>query len=159
MKKEKTFSINKFLIVMVIFCFTGCSSSDDSSGEKEEEEVSLDDKYVGTWNSTTPSATFTDVPISAKLRPLPNNANRLVGELFISANFTVCCSSGTNDGTLTIDFDGNTITSFRYNAVITDCTGTFNGDGTIRSDGAFVIDFTGNDCDGSHVGQFVLKKI
>lgn len=133
MKKEKTFSINKFLIVMVIFCFMGCSSSDDSSVEKEEE-VSLDDKYVGTWNSTTPSATFTGVPISAKLRPLSTNANRLVGELFISSNFTVCCSSGTNDGTLTIDFDGNTITSFRYNDVITDCTGTFIGDGTIRSD-------------------------
>ena len=159
MKKEKTFLMNKLMIILLLFCFVGCSSSDDDSPEEKQEEVSLEDKYVGTWNSVTPTATFTDVPISAKLKLVEGNADRLIGELFISSDFTVCCSSGSNDGTLTIDFDGDTITLFHYTDVITGCSGAFDGAGSIRADGAFVIDFTGNDCDGSHVGQFILKKI
>lgn len=159
MKKEKIFSMNKSLIILLLFCFVGCSSDDSPEEKPEEEEVTLDNKYVGTWNSVTPTATFTDVPISAKLQPVEGNANRLIGELFISSNFTVCCSSGSNDGTLTIDFDGDTITLFHYSDVITGCSGAFDGTGSIRADGAFVINFTGNDCDGSHVGQFILKKV
>ena len=60
---------------------------------------------------------------------------------------------------MNVEFDGDTITSFYYNDVITDCSGVFTGSGGIRaSDRAFVINFTGNDCDGDHVGQIVLKK-
>ncbi|MBE9490147.1 MAG: hypothetical protein IMY67_07640 [Bacteroidetes bacterium] len=161
MKNEKIFTINKLLLIIAI-CFIGCGSSDDSPSQEQqqeqEEEVTIEGDYIGTWNSTTPTATFTNVGVSARLAFQGTNTNRLIGGFFISTNFSVCCSSGSNDGTLTIDFDGTSITSFRYNDVITNCSGTFVGNGTIRADGALVIDFTGSDCDGNHVGQIILKK-
>jgi hypothetical protein len=158
MKKEKFNSINTLLVIFAI-CFFGCSSSNNDNEPLQEEEVTLEGNYIGTWNSTTPTATFTNVSVSAKLRFSGSNTNKLTGGFFISSDFTVCCSSGDNDGTLTIDFDGNTITSFRYSDVITNCSGTFVGEGVIREfDGALVIDFTGNDCDGDHVGQLILRK-
>ena len=52
----------------------------------------------------------------------------------------------------------NEINGFSFNDQIVDCTGNFGGTGVINSMGAFVIDFTGNDCDGDHVGQIVLSK-
>ena len=166
MKKEKIIFVNKWLLILAI-SFMGCSGSDDSSDdnpkqEEEEEEVeeaTLEGDYTGGWSSTTPTATFSGVPVSARLTFQGTNENRLVGAFFISSNFTVCCSSGDNDGTLIIDFDGTSITSFRYNDVITGCSGTFTGDGFIRSsDGALIISFTGNDCDGDHVGEIILWK-
>jgi len=158
MKKEKPFLMNKLFIVIAI-CFMGCSGgSDDSQEEEQQEETTLEGNYRGTWNSTTPSATFTNVSVSAKLK-FGGSTNTLTGSFFISSDFTVCCSAGDNDGTLVINFDGETITAFNYNDVITNCSGTFTGTGTVRtSDKALVIDFTGNDCDGDHVGQIVLIK-
>ncbi len=160
MKKEKTFAIEKlFVLIALGLLGISCSSDDSSSLEPIPPVVTtLDGNYKGTWSSTTPSATFTNVPISAKLQFAGSN-NILVGDFFVSGNFTVCCSSGSNDGTLTINMDGDDITSFHYNDVITGCSGVFDGTGIVReNDKALVIDFTGTDCDGDHVGQIVLKK-
>ncbi len=158
MKNEKTFLMYK-LLVLIAICLSGCSSgNDDSLEQQQEDEVTLEGNYRGTWSSTTASATFSNVSVSAKLQ-FGGADNILTGSFFISSDYTVCCSAGENDGTLVIDFDGDTITSFNYNDVITNCSGTFNGTGHIRtSDKALVIDFTGNDCDGDHVGQIVLIK-
>lgn len=158
MKKERMFLINMLFVILAI-CFLGCSGgSDDSEEQQQEEEATLEGNYRGSWDSTTSSATFTGVAVSAKLQ-FGGSSNVLTGSFFISSDFTVCCSAGENDGTLVINFDGDTITAFNYNDVITNCSGTFNGTGVIRaSDKALVIDFTGNDCDGDHVGQIVLKK-
>jgi hypothetical protein len=167
LKIEKKLSINKLVIILAI-CFMGCSGGGDDDSPfivtpdpdpDPIEEATLEGNYKGTWISTTSTNASFNVAVSSRLAFSGSNTNKLVGGFFISSNFTVCCSTGDNDGTLVIDFDGNTITSFRYTDVITDCSGTFVGTGTVRtSDGALVIDFTGNDCDGDHVGQIILKK-
>ena len=160
----KNLNLAKTIILIALITFMGCSKDDDESGETTSTPTPIDysilsGNYTGTWSSTTQTATFSSVPVSAKLQYSGSNTDKLIGEFFISGNYTVCCSAGNNDGTLDIDFDGDTITSFRYNDVITDCSGTFDGSGEIRAtDKAFVIDFTGNDCDGDHVGQIVLRK-
>lgn len=156
MSIRKTFFFSKIIAICILF-IVACSGGDDSP--EPEEIVSLEKKYRGTWNSTTPSATFTNVAVSTILTPSATDSNKLLGEFFINANFTVCCSPGPNDGTLVLEVNGNTITSFLYNDFITDCSGSFNGTGVFRDDGGFVIDFTGNDCDGDHVGQLVLNKV
>ena len=157
----KNYNLTKLILGIVIITFLGCSKDDsgDSNGPTQTpvDTSVLSGNYVGTWSSTTPTASFSGVAISAKLQY--SGTDRLVGEFFISPDFTVCCSAGSNDGTVILDFDGDIITSFYYDDVITDCSGIFNGSGEIRaSDKAFVIDFTGNDCDGDHVGQIILRK-
>lgn len=155
----KTQNLLKLITLLLILTFLGCSS-DESTSEITDPVTDtnvMSGNYVGTWNSSTATATFTSVAVSARLNY--SGSDRLVGDFFVSPNFTVCCSAGDNDGTLILDLDGNTITSFYYNDVIIDCSGIFNGSGEIRaSDQALLINFTGSDCDGDHIGQMVLIK-
>mgnify|MGYP001080707895 CR=1 FL=1 len=157
----RNYNLTKTIILVALITFMGCSKDDGDGGTTPPPPVSntLEGNYTGTWSSTTPTATFNGVSVSAKLQYSGSNTDNLIGEFFISGDYTVCCSAGSNDGTLDIDFDGDTITAFHYNDVITGCSGVFTGSGEIRAtDKAFVIDFTGNDCDGSHVGQIILRK-
>jgi hypothetical protein len=125
----------------------------------EEDPVeTFTGNYRGTWNSTTPTATFTDFGISARFVVSASNPNRIDAQFFATTNYTSCCSTNTNDGTMVINLDGNTITSFSFTDTIVACEGSFSGDGVINASGAFIIDFTGNDCDGSHVGQLAFIK-
>jgi len=160
----KNLKLTKAIILSVLITIMSCSKDDgeETGGTNSTPPVDtsiLSGNYLGSWSSTTPSATFSGVAVSAKFQYSGSNSDRLIGEFFISSNYTPCCSAGSNDGTLIVEFDGDTITSFHYNDVITDCSGVFNGSGEIRAtDKAFVINFTGNDCDGDHVGQIILRK-
>lgn len=138
---------------------SSCSSDDNGTNqEMEMTEETLAGNYIGTWNSTTPSVTFTDFIISAKFVISPSDPNLILAEFFATSNLTSCCSTNANDGTMTINLDGNTITSFSFIDTIVGCEGNFTGSGIIDADGRFLIDFTGSDCDGEHVGQLILRK-
>lgn len=140
-----------------LITFTGCKTEEDVPLPTIVEK-DFENKYRGTWTSATPTATFTAVVISAILIPVGDN--NLSGELFISHSFVSCCSSGNNDGTVSIQFDGNQITSFSYADTIINCTGFFSGTGTIKTDGSLSINFTGSDCDGEHSnGVMILNKL
>ncbi|MFT5892184.1 MAG: hypothetical protein ACI9Y7_002294 [Dokdonia sp.] len=148
---------------MVCLCLFICSCSSDDGNEPVQMEEDLVEEtfagdYRGTWNSTTPTATFTDFGISARFVVSAVNPNRIDAQFFATSNYTSCCSTNVNDGTMIINLDGTTITSFAFTDTIVDCEGTFSGDGVINASGTFVIDFTGNDCDGSHVGQLAFTK-
>lgn len=157
--KQKTVFL-LFASIIVLSC-----SSDDSSPEQEqneEKEVTLEGDYVGTWNSSTDmDIVYSDFGISAKFKFANSTNERLSGEFFATTGFNSCCNSGDNDGTMIINLDGDNITSFSFNDIITDCTGTFSGNGSITSKNPFTlqIDFTGNDCDGNHTGQLIFKRI
>ena len=147
----------------VSLCLFICScSSDDGNEPVQMEEDPVEETftgdYRGTWNSTTPTATFTDFGISARFVVSASNPNRIDAQFFATTNYTSCCSTNANDGTMVINLDGNTITSFSFTDTIVGCEGTFSGDGVINASGAFIIDFTGNDCDGAHVGQLAFTK-
>ncbi|MEO0573117.1 MAG: hypothetical protein AAF039_15525 [Bacteroidota bacterium] len=144
-----------------------CGSEDDAAemeeiGEEMEEEVgeiSLEGDYRGTWSSTTDQGlTFSGVTISAIFEFTDNTETRLRGWFFLSD------SPGTineNLGTMTLSLDGNTITSFRFFDTIPDCNGDFTGTGSVISRNPFTleIDFTGEDCDGNHIGQMVFTRV
>ena len=152
-KTIKFFSTGKWLVLAAII-LTGCSSEEVI----EVKEQTLSGKYTGSWSSSTPTATFTGVSVSAILTL--GGTEFLGGEFFVSSSFVSCCDSGSNDGTLAMNLDGKVITSFSYNDTITDCSGFFNGDGIIRDDGSLLINFTGTDCDGEHTdGVLLLRKI
>lgn len=163
--KSKTQTFGQLLLVILMVFMSSCSSSDDDSSTPDTPppppvgEDTLKGNYRGTWNSTTPTATFVDFLISVKINGENTNGNSttLTGEFFATSSFTSCCGNA-NDGTIVINLDGNTITSFSFNDQIVDCTGNFSGSGEVNSEGDFIIDFTGNDCDGNHVGQIVLSK-
>jgi len=148
-------------IVCLCLFISSCSSDDGNEPVQMEEdpvEESFTGDYRGTWNSVTPSVTFTDFPISARFVVSASNPNRIDAEFFATSNFTSCCSTNANDGTMIINLDGNTITSFSFTDTIVDCEGSFSGDGMINANGNFIIDFTGNDCDGDHVGQLLFIR-
>ena len=148
-------------IVCLCLCFYSCSSDDGNEPVQMEDdpvEESFTGNYRGTWNSTTPSITYTDFAISARFVVSASNPNRIDAEFFATSNFTSCCSTNANDGTMVIQLDGDTITSFAFTDTIVDCEGSFSGDGMINASGNFVIDFTGTDCDGDHVGQLLFIK-
>ena len=152
-----------FLLLSILMMSLSCSSDNGSEAPQEEEQnpVTLEGDYIGTWNSTTDmDITFTDFGISAKFT-FANTANtRLRGEFFATTSFSSCCDSGANDGTMILDLDGDDISSFSFNDIITDCTGTFSGSGSITSKNPYTlqIDFTGEDCDGNHIGQMVFTR-
>ncbi len=155
MKTVKT--VLSFILLGLVL--NACGSDDSQEEEEQIEETTLEGEYRGSWTSVTETTSFTGVPVSARFAFASNSETRLLGEFFISSNFTSCCESGPNDGSLTMEIDGATITSFRYNDIIPNCGGTFNGTGTISSSEVLEIAFTGNDCDGNHVGTITLSKI
>lgn len=164
----KIFKIIFFLFLPLSICIS-CSSDDGPAEQQEQEQqepteeevLTLEGNYRGTWNSDTDlDITYTDFGITAKFEFTDDTETRMRGEFFATTTFESCCSSGANDGTMLIDLDGNTISTFSFNDIITDCTGTFEGSGTITSEDPFTleIDFTGNDCDGNHIGQMVFRR-
>ena len=154
---KSIFSINKLFLIVVILFFAACSGDgDDPITVIPPVTTTLAGDYSGTWDSTTPTASFFGVDVSARLT---SNAQetRLSGPFFISPNLEPCCGAS-NDGRIIIELDGNTITSFTYADAIPGCTGNFSGTGEISSTGAIVINFTGTDCDGEHIGELFLTK-
>lgn len=153
--------IKKTLVVSFLsLFFIGCSKSDDSDSPNEESAkiFSLQaGNYTGLWNSTTPSATFTNLPISARI--VETSSGNFDGEFFISGNFVSCCNSGANDGAISFSIDENDLSSFRWDDIIPNCTGTFTGNGKLTNENAFNVSFTGTDCDGSHTGTIRLSKV
>ena len=147
------------LFAILIGVFFACSDGDDPEVMDESPNESFDGyggDYVGLWNSTTEMAVFTDVSISARVNEASEGL--LVGDFFISSNFTSCCGSGSSDGSVTIRLSQDSVTSFRWSDTISGCTGTFTGSGIIQDSARFVIDIVGTDCDGDHVGTIVLNK-
>lgn len=160
MNRKFSTSLSLFALFFVLF---SCSSDGDEPEmeQKEEQEITLEGNYLGLWNSTTDTdATFTDFPISAKITFANTAKTKLRGEFFATASFTSCCKNEGNDGTMSMNLEGDAITSFSFNDQIVDCTGNFTGTGAITSKNPFTIkiDFTGNDCDGNHVGELVFTR-
>ncbi len=158
---------NLFILALFsahILLFISCSGSDDDTpaAEMEPEAVTLEGDYIGTWNSNTDlDITYTDFGISARLKFANAEKTRLNGEFFATTSFSSCCNSGDNDGTMVFNLDGTQITSFSFNDIITDCTGNFSGTGTITSENPYrlEVDFTGNDCDGNHIGKMIFTRL
>ncbi len=147
---------------MIFLFITSCSSDDSAPVEEQEEqkEITLEGDYTGTWNSTTDmDITFTDYIVSARFEFSNTAKTKLRGEFFATPSFTSCCNNN-NDGTMLLNLDGDTISSFSFNDIITNCEGNFTGKGSITSKTPFTleIDFTGSDCDGQHIGQLVFKR-
>ena len=145
-------------LAFISFAVISCSS-DEAPIENPEPEVeeTLVGSYNGTWNSTTPSVTFTDFPISFEFTNVNPDETSISAVFYAGLNLTSCCGSA-NDGTASIGLNGNEITSFSLTSTVVDCAGTFTGSGTIDSQGNFIIDFTGSDCDGDHIGQLRVRK-
>ena len=169
---KNVLSINKLLSIILLVLLTACSGSGGDGSNaiiidpdpvggggdgSSDNSNSLSGNYRGLWNSTTPSVTFTDFPVSAKF--VVNADNTIINaEFFANSSLSANTTSG-NHGTMVIRLDGKTITSFNFNDTIPGCTGSFSGSGTINSFGVFIINFTGNDCDGNHVGVLTFEKI
>ncbi len=150
-------------VIALFFMLFSCSSNDDEPDveQKEEEEATLEGDYQGLWNSTTDTdAVFTDFPISAKISFASSDKTRLRAEFFATSTFTSCCKDEGNDGTITMNLEGDAISSFNFNDQIVNCTGSFTGTGSITSKDPYTIkiDFTGNDCDGNHTGELLFTR-
>ena len=107
--------------------------------------------------TSTADARSFDVAISAEIEE--TNPGQFRGAFYISNNFTSCCNSGSDDGTITFEVSGDEISNFVWNDIIPNCEGTFEGTGMITSENTFTVDFTGTDCDGDHVGSLRLAKL
>jgi hypothetical protein len=131
------------------------STPSDSIRLPENGEPDVSGNYVGEWNG---NLGFEGVPVSAKINRVSPEVNDYDGEFFISTNFTSCCNSGANDGTITLSVENNTIVDFEWIDVIPNCNGIFIGTGEIMPNGDIELSITGQDCDGSHVAVITLEK-
>ena len=70
------------------------SDMPDVSDNPEDPEIIIfnleESDYRGLWNSSTSTATFTDLPITAKIEE--SSTGMFEGEFFISDNFSSCCN-------------------------------------------------------------------
>ena len=160
-KHMKSF-MKLFVITTILILGFSCSKDDEGSKEKEEDKlITLEGDYRGSWSSTTDmDITYDNFGISAKLAFSNSTEDRLTGEFFATSSLASCCVAGENDGTLVLDLDGDDITAFRLNSKVQNCTGDFIGSGTITSGSPYTlkINFTGNDCDGNHIGEMVFAR-
>lgn len=159
MKTKSVFYLIRSFQMVALLLFISCSTSDDSNDSNPDSNPSSnapEGAYTGTWTSSTSTgATFTDFPVYSILI-FNSDKTRVNGEFFVSPK---TYNSSMNDGTITMQLEGNTVTSFLLNDTLLNCTGTFNGTGQLSDDGTFVISFTGTDCDGDHVGEMVFSKV
>ncbi len=117
----------------------------------------LQGKYAGTWDDNF----YTAFPISADLT---YDLGWLRGSFYYTGSFAACCG-GPDDGKISVEIvNDSIIKSFRYDQVLitymNGCNGTYTGDGAIKFYTNLNINFSGDDCDGSHTGgKIVLRKI
>lgn len=151
--------IKPFLFILICLFITNCEKATDPEEEEEIEEMfeGHEGKYPGGWTSTTESTSFTDYPVSGIFRYANPDQTRMSGEFFATGNFKSCCDKE-DDGKMTFDIEDDSIKNFYFDDKIVDCTGVFRGSGKIAANGDLVIDFTGNDCDGNHVGTLTFYK-
>ena len=146
------------LLLLLFPVLWSCGDDDDDNDTDDMDPKNLvitEGDYVGRWVSTADVQSF-NVAISAKISEA--SSGKFSGQFFISSNFTSCCNSGADDGTITFNVSEDKISSFIWDDVIPNCEGTFTGEGTIIGEDSFRIDFTGNDCDGDHTGSLTLSK-
>jgi hypothetical protein len=149
-----------YIYVATVVDFKGArmfvlSTPSDSIRLPENGEPDVSGSYIGEWNG---NLGFEGVPVSAKINRVSAEVSDYEGEFFISTNFTSCCNSGANDGTITLSVENNMIVDFEWIDVIPNCNGTFIGTGQIMSNGDVELSITGHDCDGNHVAVITLKK-
>jgi len=150
------FRLNCMAILLSTFLMISCGS-DDNNDDDDQPTPEESNRYRGLWNSTTSlNRTFSDVAVSGTIDEVSTGNFR--GEFFISGNFTPCCGEF-NDGTVSFTIEEGKITSFTYFDSIPNCPGTFNGSGVVNTDGSLLIDITGTDCDGDHVGTISLSNL
>lgn len=153
---RKGYRVFALILPFLLLGVMGCSS-DDENKIVDQDLTYLKGNYVGTWNSKTPIKDYVDFPISARV--LTSDNNELTGTFFYTRNFSVCCSDAEYDGTFTAKIDGKVVKSFRLDDVQRDCEAVFTGTGIVRDgDNALVVDITGTDCKGAHVGQIILVR-
>lgn len=113
--------------------------------------------YTGVWND----ALFKNFAVSMKLN------DDYLGEVFYSANFTVCCPPGNKeDGIAKFVFSGTTITSFSLKQYLGNyknghCEATYTADGSVSDDIVLSLkNLQGIDCDGNHApGTVVFTRM
>lgn len=149
-----------FFILLLSFIVVSCSSENEEEEPiPEEEELTLDGDYTGTWDDNI----YTSFPISARLS-MPID-DFLSGPFFYSqdGSFVPCCQDAEDNGKISFEIKGDSIVNFIYNQQLQfymgGCPGTYTGSGTINSQGWLLIDFSGDDCDGTHTGgKIILRK-
>lgn len=149
-----------FIYVCTVVNFEGVrrfvlSTRSDSLRLPVTDEPDVSGSYIGKWNG---NLGFVGIPVSAKINRVSPEVNDYQGEFFISTNFTSCCNSGANDGTITLSVKNKKIVNFKWIDVIPNCKGTFIGTGKIMANGNIELSITGNDCDGSHLAVISLEK-
>lgn len=145
-----------YIIKIVMVNNSDMAVADLSSSFLLQDVSILQGKYIGQWDDNI----NTNLGISADLT-FVNGI--LSGPFYATPSFSSCCG-GEDDGSLTIKIEENTITSFFYDQVLitfmNGCNGQYTGTGRVRNTTELVIDFEGNDCEGSHTGgKITMKKI
>ena len=152
----------KYLTILLLMLFiVACSSENEEEPvpEEEEEEITIEGDYTGTWDDNI----YTSFPISARITE--QRPNHYGGPFFYSQNgsFVPCCQDPDDNGSIIFEVKGDSILNFVYDQDLQfymgGCPGTYNGSGIINQQGWLLIDFSGDDCDGTHTGgKIVLRK-
>ena len=116
----------------------------------------VEGRYFGTWDDNL----FEGIPISLELTH--TSGNQYDGPIYISLNWTASWG-GETDGSVTFDIDQDDINLFEFDQLLPDyaedgCPGYYSGPGTIDDEFNMDISFTGDDCDGHHIGTLVLER-
>ena len=126
---------------------------------EEEEEITIEGDYTGPWDDNI----YTAFPISARISE--QRTNHYGGPFFYSQNgsFVPCCQDSDDNGSITFEVKEDSILNFQYDQDLQfymgGCPGIYTGSGIINSQGWLLIDFTGDDCDGTHTGgKIVFRK-
>lgn len=111
----------------------------------------LNGKYRGTWNDNI----YSNFGITAVIS---SSSDFFSGPFYYSnglPDFSPCCG-GSDDGSISFTLEDQKVSNFIYNqdllTYMGGCPGTYEGTGTLRDIVTLSINFTGNDCDGTHTG-------
>ena len=93
-------------LVLFLFLVNACSSEEEEQEPiPEEEEITIEGDYTGTWDDNI----YTAFPISARI--MDQGSNSYGGPFFYSQNgsFTPCCQDEGDNGTINFKAKGERV--------------------------------------------------
>ncbi|WP_235297326.1 hypothetical protein [Portibacter marinus] len=125
----------------------------------KEDPFEVKGNYIGSWDDNI----YTNFPISAEIKS--TGSDKFSGPFYYSqlGPYIPCCMDSGDNGTISFEIKGDSVIHFVYNQDLQfymgGCPGTYEGSGLWNEKlGILSIDFTGEDCDGTHTGGKIILR-
>lgn len=151
--------MKKITVLILIIPLFSCDKETEPDTQPEPTVFEVEGDYIGTWDDNF----YSGFPISTKLSK--RGTDLYAGPFFYSSvgPYLPCCNDSGDNGRISFEISGDSVINFRYiqdlQFYMGGCPGNYIGSGLWDDElGLLTINFTGDDCDGSHMDGVILLR-